>query len=290
MSLEKTVISRLEKRNSHKMAMLKISPVGGGDINEAFHLVTTLGDFFIKKNSAGLYPDMFKKEALGLRLLEKAGEIKVPEVVEYGEEGDEAFLILKYIASGSKSSHFWEDFGIQLANLHGHSSGYFGLDHDNYIGSLFQSNRKHKTWCNFFIQERLEVQVKMARNSGLVNRNTISAFEKFYQRIEEIFPEEPSALIHGDLWGGNFMVDEDGNPVIIDPAVYFGHREMDLGMSKLFGGFDARFYDSYNRQFPLEKGWQDRVDYCNLYPLMVHVNLFGQSYLGSVNSILRRFL
>jgi len=290
MSWEKAVIRQLERQSGQKIELKKTSPVGGGDINDAFHLVTSVGDFFVKKNSASRFPLMFKKEAMGLRLLEQTGEIKVPQVVDFGEEGDGAFLILKFISSGSRAPRFWENFGKQLANLHRHSADYFGLDHDNYIGSLFQSNRKHKTWRDFFIQERLEVQLKMAKDAGLVDRNTIAAFEKFYLRIDEIFPEEPPALIHGDLWGGNYLTDEAGDPVIIDPAVYFGHREMDLGMSKLFGGFDSRFYESYNQQFKLEKGWQERIDFCNLYPLMVHVNLFGQSYLGSVKSILRRFL
>jgi fructosamine-3-kinase len=290
MSWEKAVHRLLEQRFGFEIELKKITSVGGGDINDAFRLVTSEGDFFVKKNAASRFPEMFNKEARGLKLLGQAGEVKVPEVLDFGEDGDESFLILNFIRSGSKPSSFWEIFGTQLANLHRHSAEYFGLDHDNYIGSLYQSNRKHKSWEEFFIHERLEMQVKLARDSGLIDKRIITAFEKFYHSINEIFPEEPPALIHGDLWGGNYMVDEEGSPVIIDPAVYYGNREMDLGMSKLFGGFDTRFYDVYNQQFPLEKGWDERIDFCNLYPLMVHVNLFGQSYLGSVNSILRRFL
>jgi fructosamine-3-kinase len=283
------VLNLLEKKLSRKVELASTSSVGGGSINDAFRFNTNAGSFFIKKNSASRFPQMFEKEILGLDLLASAKEIPVPEVVGSGVDGDESFLILRFIESARKSNNFWENFGKNLANLHKHSAAYFGLDHDNYIGSLFQSNQKHASWAEFFREERLAAQVKLARDNGKMGRETVNSFERFYLKIEEIFPIEPPALIHGDLWGGNFMVDEKGEATIIDPAVYFGHREMDLGMSQLFGGFSHEFYEAYYRQYPLEKGWQNRMDYCNLYPLMVHVNLFGGGYLGSVNSILRKF-
>jgi protein-ribulosamine 3-kinase len=289
MSWEDVVIESLERVYKEKIELISVSPVGGGDINDAYQINTSEGDFFVKKNSASRFPGMFKKEAMGLEILDTTNTIRVPNLIEFGESGDEAFLILRFIRSGQRLSNFWDRFAHQLGNLHRHSNDSFGLDHNNYIGSLHQSNKKHKTWADFFINERLEVQVKLARNSGLIENTTITAFEKFYRKINDIFPIEQPALLHGDLWGGNFMVDEKGDPVIIDPAVYYGHREMDIAMTKLFGGFDSKFYDAYNRYYPLEKAWQERVDYCNLYPLMVHVNLFGQSYLGSVNSILNKF-
>jgi fructosamine-3-kinase len=129
----------------------------------------------------------------------------------------------------------------------------------------------------------------MARDKGSMGRDTVQAFERFYNRLDEIFPVERPSLVHGDLWGGNYMSSETGEPVLIDPAVYYGHREMDIGMSRLFGGFAARFYDIYNGVFPLEPGWEERMDYCNIYPLMVHVNLFGGGYLQSVIRILKGF-
>jgi fructosamine-3-kinase len=114
-------------------------------------------------------------------------------------------------------------------------------------------------------------------------------FERFFIRLPDIFPEEPASLVHGDLWSGNYMTGAGGQAVIIDPAVYYGHREMDIGMSRLFGGFAAGFYESYNHEYPLASGWLERVELCNLYPLMVHVNLFGGSYVNSVKNILRQF-
>jgi len=263
--------------------------VGGGSINETTKLSTTAGSFFIKKNSASLYPNMFQKEAQGLKILRDTNAIDIPEVVGNGKSGDESFLILKFIDGGSKNSSFWDDFGQQLANLHKNTDKYFGLNHDNYIGSLKQYNSRHSSWSNYFREERLEKQIRLARNTGKIDKGIVVACDNFYAKLDNIFPIEPPALLHGDLWSGNFMVNNQGYPVIIDPAVYYGHREMDLGMSQLFGGFDKQFYISYNKCFPLETGWEERIDYCNLYPLMVHVNLFGGGYIQSVKSILRKF-
>jgi len=154
---------------------------------------------------------------------------------------------------------------------------------------LLCNNHKHNSWTDFFREERLEKQVRLARNNDIIDKRVVSAFDNFYAKLDNVFPKEPPALLHGDLWAGNFMVNEVGAPVVIDPAVYYGNREMDLGMTTLFGGFDRQFYISYNNYFPLENGWEKRLDYCNLYPLMVHVNLFGGSYVSSVLSILKKF-
>ncbi len=289
MSWRDHVKKKLETVTGDNTEILSVTSVGGGSINDTFRMETSLGLYFVKKNSSSLYPKMFEKEAMGLKILADAGEIPVPEAVAWDETGEEAFLIMKYIPPGTKSSDFWETFAKRLAALHRHTDKMFGLDHDNYIGSLPQSNRRHSSWAGFFREERLEFQVRMARNAGKIGNSTIRQFERFYQKLDEVFPGEPPALIHGDLWGGNFIVNPEGEAVIIDPAVYYGHREMDLGMSQLFGGFHHRFYEAYNRYFPLEPGWQQRLDYCNLYPLMVHVNLFGGGYLGSVKSILKKF-
>jgi len=265
------------------------NPLSGGDINDAFRIETNKGQFFLKYNSASRYPGMFLKEAKGLSSLSQAGEVDIPAVVDTGETASYSYLLLEFMDTAPQKKDFWEAFGISLARLHRHTSDSFGLDHDNYIGSLPQSNHLHNTWISFFISERLERQARMARDKGLIDRPSLNKLERLYTQLPGIFPVEPPSLIHGDLWSGNYMTGPLGQAVIIDPAVYYGHREMDIGMSRLFGGFGEAFYQAYSQEYAMEPGWIDRVDICNLYPLMVHVNLFGGGYIGSVDSILRQF-
>lgn len=288
--VERKVLENLLTENLKDVIKIDdISSVGGGSINNAIKVVTDKGSYFIKNNHADCYPHMFEKEALGLELLKSVNEIDIPEVLSFFEYMNDSFLVLRYIESNTKSTNFWQIFGEQLANLHKHTNSYFGLDYDNYIGSLYQSNSKKYSWAEFYIMERLEKQVALASDNNLIDKATTGNFGRFYNRIEEIFPDEPPALIHGDLWSGNYMVNQTGKPVLIDPAVYYGHREMDIGMSMLFGGFDSQFYHFYNEYYPLETGWEKRIDYCNLYFLMVHVNLFGGRYISSVKSIIQKF-
>jgi protein-ribulosamine 3-kinase len=266
-----------------------IKTLGGGSINNTLLIKTNIDNFFVKWNDAKLYPKMFEKEAAGLKLLTEANEIHVPGVILFDETEAHSFLILNYVNSSSPKKDFWEDFGKKLAKLHKHSNDLFGLDHDNYIGSLYQSNKKHSDWNSFFILERLEKQIKLAKDKQNIDNITIKHFETLYKFLPEIFPKEKPSLLHGDLWSGNYMATENGDACIFDPAVYYGSREMDIAMSKLFGGFDPEFYHSYNEEFALIKGWKERVDICNLYPLMVHVNLFGGGYLESVKNIIKKY-
>ncbi|HOI32255.1 MAG TPA: fructosamine kinase family protein, partial [Bacteroidales bacterium] len=236
------------------------------------------------------YPRMFELEAKGLNLLMNNNKIRVPSVIGTGEAGQTSFILLEHIETGFPDNNFWETFGEELAHLHRETNETFGLDHDNYIGSLPQSNAPTTDWSDFFIAHRLKPQLKLAAAKNLLNSKILNDFEKLFYRLAELFPREVPALLHGDLWSGNFLCDSNQKPVLIDPAVYYGHREMDLAMSKLFGGFSPRFYESYHSAFPHEAGWQERVDLCNLYPLLVHVNLFGGGYVGQLQSSLNRFV
>jgi protein-ribulosamine 3-kinase len=263
--------------------------VSGGSINAAFRIKTADQTFFLKYNDTKKFPGMFEAEAKGLQTLQRTNTFMVPDVIATGEEGGKSFLLLNWIENGERKKLFAQDFGKRLARLHRNSSSDFGLGYNNFIGSLPQSNLQHKSWIEFFIAERLEKQLASAKDSGIIDGFTSKQFEKLYIRLPEFIPEEPPALIHGDLWNGNYMVAPDGSACLVDPAIYFGHREMDLAMSRLFGGFPEEFYDAYHESFPLQPGFDNRFEIHNLYPLLVHVNLFGGGYLQQVKSILSRF-
>lgn len=275
---------------SEKPKIVKFSKVYGGSINRSFKFETPGRNYFVKINSHSRFPEMFEKEAMGLDLLRSANAIKIPQFLSQGAVGDEAYLILEFIESSSESTNFWEDFGRQLATLHQHSAENFGLGKDNYVGSLIQDNSFKENWADFFIENRLQAQLKMAADQHLVEADLLNKFDRLFAKIDDYFPEEKPSLLHGDLWSGNFMVGANGEPVVMDPAVYYGHREMDLAMTHLFGGFHARFYQAYHEAFPLANGWEKRIELCNLYPLLVHVNLFGGSYLSRVKNSLNRLI
>jgi protein-ribulosamine 3-kinase len=261
--------------------------LSGGCINRVHRIQAGAGDFCIKYNHRERFPEMFTSEADGLALLKSAGEIRVPKVVCTGDAGPYSYILLEFIDSGRKSSVFMQDFGRSLARLHRHTAAYFGHNRDNYMGSLPQSNKKHSDWISFFIEERLRKQVLLAE--GCFSSSDLDAFERVYSRLGELLPEEPPALIHGDLWGGNYMVSAGGKACLIDPAAHYAHREADIAMTTLFGGFEEQFYDSYQEEYPMEKGWRRRLELYQLYPLLIHLNLFGTGYLGSVKSIIRKF-
>jgi protein-ribulosamine 3-kinase len=289
-SLKNYLESEISALINAKVTVLSVQPAVGGCINNTYVLTTSAGMFFIKTNNAKLYPGMFEKEARGLEKLSEAGVIIVPKPLIQGEIDNTSFLLLEHIEPSRPKPYFWEDFGYSLAGLHRYSSEFFGLEYNNYIGSLEQSNRKHNNWISFFIEERLEPLIKQAIDTNKADQGIIRDFSVLFSKLETIIPQESPSLVHGDLWNGNYMVSSSGEPCLIDPAIYYGHREMDIAMSKLFGGFSGEFYSAYNNEFPMESDWNRRIDVCNLYPLMVHVNLFGGSYLQSVKRILRDFI
>ncbi len=264
--------------------------VGGGSINDSYRLETNEGPFFVKTNSADRFPSMFEAEAHGLDRLRATNTVCVPHVIAFGEDHDDSYLLLEHINGGLKNAAFWEDLGRSMGRLHAHTNDRFGLDRDNYIGSLSQMNTPHERWDEFFIHCRLEPQVRAARDRQRLGMGDVLRFELLYMKLPSLFPPGPPALLHGDLWSGNFLCDEHGRPVLLDPAVYFGHREMDIAMTRLFGGFEPAFYSAYNDERPLEQGWEERVGLCNLYPLLVHVNLFGGSYTGQLQADLQRYV
>jgi fructosamine-3-kinase len=267
----------------------RTTPLSGGDINDAYRAeLAGSRAVFVKVNERA-DPAMFPAEARGLRFLASAGVLRIPEVlaVSSGTLGEPAFLVLEYLEPARRCADFDELLGRGLSELHRKGAPGFGLDHDNFIGRLPQSNRARATWAEFYARSRLEPQLAMAVDGGRATSVMRRGFERLLSRIAEFTgPEEPPARLHGDLWGGNLHVDERGEPCLIDPAVYGGHREMDLAMMRLFGGFAERVFSAYDEAFPLSPGHRERVALYQIYPLMVHVNLFGGSYTGGVERAL----
>jgi fructosamine-3-kinase len=239
-------------------------------------------------NSASKFPHLFEKEKNGLALIEKQDSIKVPGIVTHFISDDQQVLVLEWIEEGSKNSQFWKTFGQQLAGLHQITNEHFGLSEDNFMGSVPQSNKQHTSWISFFTQERLLPLIQLCSKAGLLGSKHQSQFEVFCKQLPQIFDQQKPALVHGDLWSGNFMCTDNHQPVLVDPAVYFGHPSVDLAMSTLFGGFEKSFYESYNYYSPFPPNYKEQLQACNLYPLLIHLYLFGKSYLNQIEETLNK--
>lgn len=301
-------------------------PVGGSDLNRVYRLTLSNGsEFFAKTNASSLLP-MYEAEAEGLAAMRATGTIGVADVLaigldpaEFGQ--DSSFLLLRWMDSGSRRADFWEVFAEELAAMHAADTSFvfagkggisvagpdvppaprsgavpvsgtprYGFPIDNYIGSTPQVNTPKGSWVDFFRECRLHPQVRWAYDAGYLERSAMRQADSVMERLESLLPEpDHPSLLHGDLWGGNFMTGPDGKAWLIDPATYVGHREADLAMTELFGGFAPAFYSAYRQIAHIDPEYDDRSDLYNLYHLLNHVNLFGYSYVGSVARILNRF-
>ena len=279
-----SVLYKIAEKNNIRIKL--VDNLYGGDINKAYLIRSEKKDYVVKVNSAHLYPNMFETEARGLNLLSSANSFRIPEVIFVGKIESHSYILMEFIESGSETEAIWDDFADCLVSLHKNSQANFGLDHSNYIGKLPQYNSEEKTASEFYIQQRLEPQFKMAHDKGYEFKD----LGRFYSIISEEIPNEAPSLIHGDLWNGNYLVSDLGEPSLIDPAVAFAPREMDLAMMQLFGGFSSTVYSKYNERFPLIEQWGERIKLWQLYYLLVHLNLFGSGYFNQVHSIVKQYL
>lgn len=266
--------------------------LGGGCVANATRIQTERGEYFLKwsrDQAAATFP----AEARGLIAMRQAGSpLIVPEplLADAGTDGSAGLLLLPWIERGEAGPNFWNRFAEGLAEMHRHTAGRFGFDGDSFIGRLPQENMWTSSWPKFFRERRLTPQVERARSMGRWNASWNASLDRLVYRLTDLLPPNPeSSMLHGDLWSGNYMVDAENRPVLIDPAAYFGHREADIAMTELFGGFDRRFYDAYQRAWPLAPGYEERREIYNLYHLINHLNHFGGGYAGSVASILQKF-
>jgi len=277
--LKRAVTTSLSDLLGNAVRVLGSKPVGGGCIHQATQIKTNQGDYFLKFNHLG-EAENFSAEVHGL---EQLANTKTLSCVT----SKHAFILMEFLPPAPPAPQHWEIFGAELAALHRSTAPQYGLGRPNFIGRLHQSNQPHDVWVDFFIQERLEAQLKLAEQNGLASSDLRRSFEALYPRLEQLLPQEPASLLHGDLWSGNFLIGPEGKACVVDPAVYHGHREAELSFTTLFGGFDQRFYAAYQEAWPLQPGWRERIDLFNLYPLLVHLNLFGSGYLSQIRSILR---
>lgn len=262
-----------------------IRRVGGGDIADSYLLDTGGGPVFAKCLGGAEGLDMLQAEAEGLREIGQAKCLPVPEVLGVGALQSTACLLLEYIPSERGSESASEALGRGLARMHQVGAAAFGWHRDNYIGKLPQDNTQETDWPTFYASRRLMPQYEMALGHGLLTRAEVPAPGAVVRAVSAAVPEATPALLHGDLWSGNYLISEKGDPYLIDPATYYGHREVDLAMSLLFGGFPRRFYDAYFEVYPKAPGFEDRVKLYQLYYLLVHLNLFGRSYYSSVKTL-----
>jgi len=265
----------------------RATSVQGGDISEALKIELEDGQaFFLKfhKGNFNASKSIFTQEVKGLNTLRSVNtSLVIPEVISHNN----SYLLLEYLEEEKQGNDF--QFGVDIAKLHKSSNELFGFSEDNYIGSIGQSNRYHADWLEFFIRERIEPLVNKAMEGGLLSNKYSRIFERVFNYTYVIFPDEPPALLHGDLWSGNYLFTKQGQAAIYDPAVYYGHREMELAMTTLFGGFNPAFYDGYQTEYPLQTGWEERQKLCQLYPLLVHALLFGGNYVQQSKALLDRF-
>jgi fructosamine-3-kinase len=268
---------------------VSVTPVSGGCICDAYRVELAGGQLvFVKSRPSGLRPvdaaALFRAEAAGLAWLATAEALRVPYVVAVSDE----MLALEWVEPGEPEAVTAARLGHGLAALHRSGAPTFGWDRDGFVGSLPQPNAPAPTWAEFYVDRRIAPLAKQCCDRGLLPPSAVSDLDMVCARMAEVAgPPEPPARLHGDLWSGNVLVAVGGEPVLIDPAPYGGHREVDLAMMRLFGGFDASCFAAYEEAFPLADGAADRVALYQLYPLLVHTLLFGGAYAGSVARVAR---
>jgi fructosamine-3-kinase len=290
MKLEHHIELKVKQLSTGNITSVK--PVSGGCISDAYKIEMSSGENYFLKLSYVPSDDMFIKEAHGLIELRNPAVIRVPKVLLY----ENSFILIEFINTGSKPKNFFQNFGRKFAELHKFKGHSFGFYEDNYIGSNVQLNiadsAEKNDWVKFFFNKRLLFQYKLAEKNDHVTSELTAGMLALEKKIDEILAgsEEHPSLLHGDLWGGNYLPDENGEPCLIDPAVYYGHREADLAMTKLFGVFKPEFYSAYNESYPLLEGYEYREDIYKLYHVLNHLNLFGSGYYNQAMTIIKSYL
>lgn len=284
------LVEQIEKATGKPFNLKNARSLAGGDINSAYCLQGDKQSYFVKLNSADK-ADMFAAEADGLIELANTKTLRIPQPIIHGIAANQAFIVLEFIEFGSSSSASQRIFGQQFALMHQQRQPYFGWHRNNTIGSTPQPNNQNTDWIHFWREQRLQHQLDLAAAKGFGGQLQ-TAGAQLCNKLDGFFDgyRPQPALLHGDLWGGNAATDTHGNPVIFDPACYYGDREADLAMTELFGGFGGDFYATYNDTYPLDKDYKTRKTLYNLYHILNHLNLFGSGYLRQAENMILSLL
>ncbi len=287
------LLHEIRVRWGNALRIAGAEPVRGGDIHQAARLLLSDGRRLFVKYNARPLPRIFAVEYQGLARIRATQTLRVPEAYAFRDATAEhpAFLLLEWIDAEEESSSGMREFGRRLARMHRHSADHFGLDHDNYIGTLPQRNPPTRSWVEFYRDHRLGVQQELAATRGYLPPRRRERLERLRARLDRLLDDAQShpSLLHGDLWRGNFLFSQ-GQAVLLDPAIYYGDREVEIAFTELFGGFPPAFYEGYTEVWPLDPDYAERKALYQLYPLLVHLNLFGESYGSRVDRVLQRYV
>jgi protein-ribulosamine 3-kinase len=282
--------SALQALASDPSHLLRTATLPGGSIHRTFRVETSMDRYVAKITENKSLPFLFELEQKGLSALQSSKTWRVPHCFGVHYVDGEVVLLMEFVEPGHPNEDSHELLGQAIAALHACTQNQFGLDVDNYIATIPQYNDSFDDWPTFFITQRLDPLLELAMSRGVLQQQDAKRFGGLYKGMDKFFPKEKPSLLHGDLWSGNYFFDSGGVPCVFDPAVYYGHRYMDLGMMALFGGFDPKVMEAYRAIVPLSKDAEEGMAIAQLYPLLVHAILFGSSYTSSIRRVLDRFV
>ncbi|MCA1020854.1 fructosamine kinase family protein [Halobacillus litoralis] len=283
------IIKKTLSRIGDDSEVQKQSAISGGDINQAFYVQTQRQEYFMKTN-AGVPSHFFQVEAEGLQAIQQTGTIRVPEVYHYDqpEDGEPAALLMEWIHSGSMNDH--AALGSQLAHMHSHTNASYGYGTPTFVGQLDQPNTWVPSWVDYYRTCRLGAQLDIGISKNRLTSKRRSRLEALMDKLDQYLPAHPKAsLLHGDLWAGNYMMDEQGRPVLIDPSILYGDHAFELAFTEVFGGFPSDFYEHYQEFLPLPDHYEETKALYQLFYLLAHLNMFGESYGPPVDRILKHY-
>lgn len=272
--------------------IIGIEPCGHSSFYQTFKVITDSDQYFIKWTDKQNIKVNLEYEFKGLQVLANVIPTSVPRILSYDEYDATRYLIIEFIATDS-ANHKLADFGkaaVRLAQIHTQQSVHYGLEYDNSLGPLIQINKQNTNWADFFVECRLTPQIELLKRGSDQYFELIHLSEGLIKRVPDVLIQCVPSLLHGDFWSGNLLFNEQGDPYFIDPAISYGHYEVDIAMSKLFGGFSDLFYKKYFEIRPKENGYEDRIRVYQIYFLLVHVNIFGFSYLSQTMAAIRKLL